>query len=855
MGKVENTLFNPHLDYRKLVSRGDLHYEHTVRRSEGGLPIGNGRMGSLVWTSPSAIKLQINRVDVYANDSSSQSFNQRHADYAYGCGFVDIDFVDYGQDVFHDEGIRQHLSLYDALASIVGDGVNAQLFASAHDDVFAIRAEDHREAPQVINIKLKMLRPSEVVTKHHSAISSLSIHHDKIVLKQEFSEGSYYCSSALVVGISGRDAAARMNDEFGGREPVGAFRASKVIGQPNETEIRLCVKPERGRFELFIGTAASFDRHTDVVAEAVNQVERARTAGFDKMLAEHTAWWNKYWSQSYIQLRSPDGTAEFVEMHYTYYLYLMASNSREGRYPPNFGGMLLSPRGDLRHWGAMHWWNNLNLYYNAVLPSGHYELFQPYFTMYTAMFDSCARAAEQQWGSTGIFIPEVVSFSGLEELPEDIAAEMRDLYLLRKPWDQMSIRFKEYAHVKPPHESRWNWKMAERFVDGKLVYPDRGYGPFGFTTHMFASQVGIAYHYWQYYEYTLDQTWLHDRAYPLIKGTAEFFRNFPNLKKEADGKYHIYHTISDEKYIDGKDNMDSMAAMHGIMPVLLRASEILGVDEEMWPIWREFYDNLAPLPTSDHPDAVLRTADNERAVWVGSLGPVLDQRSGTDLRPGRFCSLCTLETADDNPDRFETTMATIKYDEVNKYGGDWSRAASEMSAAARVLAGMGLAEEFKQAVLGQLECVNADKEYCYFTDTGKVKFFENRLTVREGVNCISAQRLGNAAAALQSALCQSQPAGPGKDSVIRIFPACPTGWEGEFSLWCHGGFQVTSQLRDGVIHFVQINSTLGGLCRIRNPWGDALVSLHKFAHKIRTINGTLLEFETEPGDQLELLSE
>ena len=38
--------------------------------------------------------------------------------------------------------------------------------------------------------------------------------------------------------------------------------------------------------------------------------------------------------------------------------------------------------------------------------------------MYSGMFDACALAARQQWGSEGIFIPETVWFDGLAKLPE-----------------------------------------------------------------------------------------------------------------------------------------------------------------------------------------------------------------------------------------------------------------------------------------------------------------------------------------------------------------------------------------------------------------------------------------------------
>ena len=62
------------VDFHKLVSRADLDYAEPVKRSEEGQPVGNGRMGSLVWTAPSALRFQINRVDVYAENRDSHSF-------------------------------------------------------------------------------------------------------------------------------------------------------------------------------------------------------------------------------------------------------------------------------------------------------------------------------------------------------------------------------------------------------------------------------------------------------------------------------------------------------------------------------------------------------------------------------------------------------------------------------------------------------------------------------------------------------------------------------------------------------------------------------------------------------------
>ena len=127
------------VDYQKLVSRADLIYEKPVPRSEEGMPIGNGRMGTLVWTTPTQIRFQINRADVYGCNSAGNSFFERHTDYCGGCAFADIDF--HPAPPFPEAGFRQRLSVYDGVLSMDGDGVRARLAAWPAQDVIAIRIE------------------------------------------------------------------------------------------------------------------------------------------------------------------------------------------------------------------------------------------------------------------------------------------------------------------------------------------------------------------------------------------------------------------------------------------------------------------------------------------------------------------------------------------------------------------------------------------------------------------------------------------------------------------------------------------------------------------------------------------
>lgn len=793
------------VDYSGLVGRADLTYEGPTARSEEGLPVGNGRMGSLVWTTPTALKFQINRVDVFASNCQTNSFPERHSDYCNGCGFVDIDFVDFGEDVFPQGRTSQRLSCYDALVDVAGAGVSAQVLAWHEQDVMAVKVTDERQSPAAIKVSLRMLRPVTVQRRSHTATSKLVCREERIVLTQQFVEGDYSCGSAVAVGVLGRRSKTK---------------------QVNEQEFQLVVEPGRGSFTILMASAASFNREDDVVASALAQLEAAQGKGYAGLVESNGKWWRDFWARSFVHLHSADGVADDIERHYTYYLYVMASSSR-GKYPPKFNGMLWTTGGDLRKWGAQYWGANQSCLYNALLPTNRLELTDPMFDMYTAMYDSCALAARQQWGSRGIYIPETTAFDGLEELPEDVAEEMRDLYLSRKPWEDRSERFRTYAFPKQPHASRWNWKAAGRWEDGQWRYTDKGAGPYAQVNHIFSRGAKIAYEYWRRYEYTLDEDWLRDRAYPVLKGVAEFYRNYPNVRKEADGLYHINNVNSNEPLWGGRDTDEEISAMRGVVPVVIRASEILDVDSEMRPIWREFLDHLAPLPLSQ----------SNPPTWIKGLAPIVKGRGDSlpdrNTMPMWYFDLCTLETAE--PESLEVANAT--FDAFFRGGIEPDTRIGVLSKLAVVAALLGRAEDVKVLLPNQIH-------------TRETPILTNRMTLREGVQTTGLQRIGRAADALHAALCQSVPAKPGAAPVIRVFAAWPKDWDAAFTLLARGAFLVGSAQRDGRIPMVEIRSQAGSECRLANPWGSADVTLFRDGAKAEDLSGAALTLPTRKGETI-----
>ena len=779
------------------------------------MPIGNGRMGTLVWTTPSALRFQINRVDVFAINSGSDSFPQRHTDYCGGCGFVDIDFDDY-RDAFPAQQTRQHLSCSNGLVTVTGRGVLEEVLAWNKRDVVAIQVTDMRKSPGTIAINLRMLRPPLVRTASHTATSKLDSIRGRVVLTQKFAEGDYYCGSAVAISVAGREATVRLQ---------------------NAQEIRLVLPPKTGRFTVCIASAAGFKPEEDLAASAFAQLDEAEGQGFSALLNSNRDWWRAFWNKSYVHLHSEDGLADQMQQFYTYYLYLMAASSR-GKFPTKFNGMLWNTGGDRRQWGGLFWGANQScLYNNALCAADHMELLEPMFDMVSGMLDSCALAAKQQWGSAGVYIPETVAFDGLAPLPESIAAEMRELYLLRKPWDSRSKEFLDYASTKLPFSSRWNWIGPGQFVNGHWVYSERGGGPYGPVTHIFSRGAKIAYQYWLRYEYTQDETWLRNRAYPVLKGVAEFYRNFPNVKKEDDGKYHINHLNSNEPLWGGKDTDEEIASVMGILPVASKASEILKLDEELRPVWKEFLTNLAPLPRSDNPNAPNGKPTNGPPTWIRALNPIVrgfgGGRSDGNTMPIWFFDLCTMESV---PEMWEIGKAT--FDGYFPSGVSINRRVGVLSKIPLLAAVMGRSDLVRVLIPGQ------------FRGGGEAPALANRMDWREGPQTTSAQRLGNAADALHTALCQDLPAGPGEPPVIRVFPAWPVEWEAEFGLLCRGDFFTSSAIRKGEIGFVELEARNGGECRLRNPWGETEVTLYRDGRKAENLSGSRLQFGTAKGERI-----
>jgi hypothetical protein len=169
---------------------------------------------------------------------------------------------------------------------LTGKQTSLEMIAWPEMDVIAthIGASSRKGGP--LQVRLRMLRQESkyfgaeletfarehavaVETRSHLAKSELLVKADCIVLTQEFREDSYFCKSAVAIALGGQTANAEI---------------------AHETEVRLIADLGGRPATILIASASTFDPATDIVAEALKQIETARSKGYTTLKAETSDW-------------------------------------------------------------------------------------------------------------------------------------------------------------------------------------------------------------------------------------------------------------------------------------------------------------------------------------------------------------------------------------------------------------------------------------------------------------------------------------------------------------------------------------------------------------------------------------
>jgi len=348
--------------------------------------------------------------------------------------------------------------------------------------------------------------------------------------------------------------------------------------------------------------------------------------------------------------------------------------------------------------------------------------------------------------------------------------------------------------------------MTHNFESGDNVKPlDPKTGG---TQWILSSGVRYALMMWDRYRYALDETFLREKAYPVIRDCADFYASYGKLGE--DGRYHVTPTISWEEPPVGSDAHPDCAAWRAILPAAIQAAELLGADEGRIAVWRDRLAKAPPFPVQDGLFSIVTRTD-------GTPEPTSHYQWQLPNLSGVFpYGVIGIDSDPKLRNLGEDTFRRYRYN---------ADAGHEFLPV--IAARLGKPEWWRGAMFRYLQ-------YFQVFDQGLFNYYN--IHGSKDKDCGNHESLhpylegsGVMATGTNEMLLQSY------DGTIRVFPAVPERWSARFILRAAGSFMVASEHRgrEGVPYIVV--QPVGGskrICRVIIPW-EGRAGLTENGSKVR----------------------
>lgn len=320
----------------------------------------------------------------------------------------------------------------------------------------------------------------------------------------------------------------------------------------------------------------------------------------------------------------------------------------------------------------------------------------------------------------------------------------------------------------------------------------------------------LSEHLWWRYEYSLDEKLLKDRVYPFLKLCAEFYEDY--LVKDSLGRLVTVPSQSPENYFAGGATPVSLCVgatmdfllIREVMERCIKASEILGIDEDLRLKWHEILNGIPPFQAGKFGQLQEWLDDHEEAEpGHRHVSHLIGVYPGEQMTP---------ETL---PEMYKAARVSLER-RLAAGGGHtgWSR--SWVCA---------LWARFLEGELAYEHLV------CLITDFATKSLLDTHPMNNEWGYVFEIDGNFGGTAAIAELLMQSY------GGTIRLLPALPSKWKtgSVKGLRAKGGFTVDISWKDGTLTEARITSDFGKPCRIICSSGALSV----------TSNGTELPVERD----------
>ena len=777
-------------------------YEHPADKWENAFPVGNGRLGAMVFGRTDEERIQLNEETYWTGGPYDQT----------------------------RKGGKEHLSEIRKLI-FDGDYLKAHYLFGRYLMGYPVEQQKYQS---LANLILKFEPQGEVKGYLHqldldSAIVTTSYEQNGINFKREvFSspvdqvivirlEASQPGAISFLAELRGCRNQAHSNyatdyfqmDGYGEDGLKLTGKSADYLGVPGKIRYVCLLKavPEGGEVKagyrdlqvknasavtIYLSAATNFVSYKDLSADPFQKAQQALQAAvkkdYQKIKEDHLTAHRELFRRVSLDLGSTDNSflptdlriknfngqndPNLAALAFQFGRYLLISSSRPGTQPANLQGIWnesMNPPWDSKYTTNI----NLEMNYWPAEVANLSECADPLFKMIKELTDQGSEVAREHYGCRGWVF----------------------------------------------HQNTDIWRVAAP-MDG----PDWG----AFTT----GGAWLCTHLWEHYLFTRDKKFLAE-YYPIMKGSVEFFLDFlvPHPKY---GWLVTNPSTSPENFPDRPGNITffdettgwmspgttlcagstiDMQILNDLFGYVAEASKILGVDEEFRKKVLETRAKLAPMQINKK---------GELQEWLEDWGQ--KEKSHRHISPLYGLYPGNQISATRTPKLAAAARAVLEQRGLT--GNGWS-SAWKMACWARLYEPEKALENFHYAL----------KNYS----------FNNLFSICS--NALQVDGSFGLTAAVAEMLLQSH------EGYLDFLPALPASWsQGQVKgLVARGGFEVGLEWEKGKLKKAELFSRKGETCRVKIKPGTTLkVRSGSGAVSYRKVDRDLVEFKTRAGEKYSL---